>query len=170
MLSASPSARLWQPIQFNPTQHSKLTFNLVANRRNPMIRGGEKAMNDISIKQVEPQMLNLLRARTLTYRRAKNFQAIGLVFTLGFPLLGITASVFIPTLKPFVAFCALTFGFLEVLFFDRWHKARLRTAAKLQEDFDCTVLCMDWNSFLVGSRVDPEDVFADARKKLRNRK
>jgi hypothetical protein len=123
-------------------------------------------MNEIDKKQVEPRMLNLLRARTLIYRRTKNFQAAGLLVSLGFPLFGLAASIFLLPSKPFIAFLALAFSFLEVLFLDRWHRAQLKNAAKLQEDFDCAVLGMDWNTFLVGSRIDPEDVFADAYKKL----
>ena len=123
-------------------------------------------MNEIDKKQVEPRMLNLLRARTLIYRRAKNYQAVGLWVSLGFPLVGLIASAFFPSSKPFIAFFALTFSFLEVLLFDRWLRTQLKNAAKLQEEFDCAVLGMDWNTFLVGSRIDPEDVFADACRKL----
>jgi hypothetical protein len=123
-------------------------------------------MNDIESRQLAPRMLNLLRARTLIYRRAKHYQAAGLLISLGFPLLALAAAVLFTSWKPVIAFAALVFSFLEVLLFDRWHKAQLKTAAKLQEDFDCTVLQMDWNMFLVGSRVDPEEVFADACKTL----
>ena len=97
-------------------------------------------MNDIDKKQVAPRMLSLLRARTLIYRRAKNFQAAGLLLSLGFPLAGLAASAFFTSSKPFIAFFALTFSFLEVLLLDRWHRAQLKIAAKLQEDFDCAVL------------------------------
>ena len=123
-------------------------------------------MNEIDKKQVETRMLNLLRARTLIYRRAKNVQAMGLMISLVFPIAGlIVSALFLPS-KPFIAFAALMFSFMEVLLIDRWHRAQLKNAAKLQEDFDCTVLQMSWNAFLVGNRIDPEDVFADACKKL----
>jgi hypothetical protein len=125
-------------------------------------------MNQIAVKQMEPRMIDLLRARTLIYRRAKNYQAVALAITLIFPVLGGIAAAYAPALRPFVAFFALLFGFVDVVLLDRWHKARLRTAAKLQEDFDCTVLSMEWNKFLVGAKVDPEEVFEDACKKLRD--
>lgn len=123
-------------------------------------------MNEIDKKQVEPSMLNLLRARTLIYRRAKNVQAAGLVISLVFPIAGAMASALLLQSKPFIAFGALMFSFMDVLLLDRWHRAQLKNAAKLQEDFDCAVLQMEWNAFLVGNRIDPEDVFADACKKL----
>lgn len=130
------------------------------------MQGIENSMNEIDKKQVETRMLNLLRARTLIYRRAKNVQAVGLIISLVFPIVGLIVSALLLPAKPFIAFAALMFSFLEVLFLDRWHRTQLQNAAKLQEDFDCTVLQMDWNTFLVGNRIDPEDVFADACKKL----
>jgi len=123
-------------------------------------------MNEIDKKQVQPRMLNLLRARTLIYRRAKNYQAIGLLISLGLPLVGLAAAALLPASKPFIALFALTFSYLEVLFFDPWLRTQLKTAAKLQEDFDCSLLGMDWNAFLAGSRVDPEQVFEDACRTL----
>lgn len=126
-------------------------------------------MNEIDKRQVEPRMLDLLRARTLIYRRAKNFQAAGLVISLGFPIVGLIVSALLLPWKPFIALAALIFSFLEVLLLDRWQRAQLKNAAKLQEDFDCAVLQMGWNPFLVGNRIDPEDVFADACKKLSDR-
>ena len=123
-------------------------------------------MNEIDKMQLEPRMLNLLRARTLIYRRAKSVQALGLAISLGFPIAGLIVSALLLPSKPFIAFAALLFSFLEVLAVDRWQRTQLKNAAKLQEDFDCTVLNMEWNSFLVGRRIDPEDVFADACKKL----
>lgn len=131
-----------------------------------MVQVAEQSMNEIDKQQLQPRMLNLLRARTLIYRRAKNVQAVGLAISLGFPIIGLIASALLLPSKPLIAFAALIFSFVDVVFLDRWHRARLKNAAKLQEDFDCTVLQMDWNTFLVGSRIDPEDVFADSCKKL----
>ncbi len=123
-------------------------------------------MNEIDKKQVQPRMLDLLRARTLIYRRTKNYQAIGLVISLGLPFAALTSAALFPASKPFIGLFALTFSYLEVLFFDPWLRTQLKTAAKLQEDFDCTLLGMDWNAFLAGSPVDPEQVFEDACRTL----
>lgn len=134
-----------------------------------MIQEAKNGMNEIDKKQLETRMLNLLRARTLIYRRAKNVQAVGLIISLVFPVVGLIVSALLLPSKPFIAFAALMFSFLDVLLLDRWHRAQLKNAAKLQEDFDCKVLQMGWNTFLVGNRIDPEDVFADACKKLSER-
>ena len=126
-------------------------------------------MNEIDKKQVHPRMLNLLRARTLIYRRAKNYLAIGLVISLSLPFAGLLAAALFSASKPYIALFALMFSYFEVLFFDPWFRAQLKTAAKLQEEFDCNLLEMDWNSFLAGSRVDPEQVFLDGNRTLSER-
>ena len=123
-------------------------------------------MNDIDKKQVQPRMLKLLRARTLIYRRAKNCLAIGLAISLGLPFVGLAAAALSPAAKPFIALFSMILSYLEVLSFDPWLRTQLKTAAKLQEDFDCTLLEMDWNEFLAGTRVDPEQVFEDACRAL----
>ncbi|CAG9179948.1 hypothetical protein LMG23992_04120 [Cupriavidus laharis] len=126
-------------------------------------------MNDICSKQVEPRMLKFLHARTLIYRRAKTYQAIGLIVSLGLPLAALLASAFCEGAKPYVALFALTFSYLEVVCFDSWLRIQLKTAAKLQEEFDCTVLQMNWNSFLVGAHLDPEQIFEDDFPQLGSR-
>ncbi len=93
-------------------------------------------------RQVQPRMLNLLRARTLIYRRAKNYQAVGLVISLGLPLVGLAAAALFSASKPFIALFALTFSYLEVLFFDPWPRTQIKTDAKLQEDL--IARCWEW--------------------------
>lgn len=77
-------------------------------------------MNEIDKKQLEPRMLNLLRARTLIYRRAKNVQAVGFAISLGFPILGLVVSAYLlpgsrslhssPLSSASWRFCCLTAG------------------------------------------------------------
>lgn len=126
-------------------------------------------MNDICSKQVEPRMLKFLHARTLIYRRAKRYQAMGLIISLGLPLGALLASAFCEGAKPYFALFALTFSYLEVVWFDPWLRIQLKTASKLQEEFDCAVLQMDWNSFLVGAHLDPEQIFEDDFPQLGSR-
>jgi hypothetical protein len=72
-------------------------------------------MNEIDKKQVETRMLNLLRARTLIYRRAKNCPGGGPDHLAGVPdRRPDRVSAAFPS-KPFIAFAALMFSFLEVL-------------------------------------------------------
>ncbi len=86
--------------------------------------------------------------------------------TLLLPIVSLSASAFAPGAKAYIAAAALFFGVCEVIFLDRWHKGLMKTAAKLQEDFDCDVLEMRRNEFLEGACVDPEEVYDLSAKKF----
>jgi len=115
-------------------------------------------VNNIAQTQMTSRMIELLKANILTCRRAKNYQAIFITITIFIPLLGIFALSDYPQVKPYLAMLALFFSGFDVLFFDPWQRSRIKTAAKIQEEFDCTVLDIDRNAFLVGKKVDPEEI------------
>lgn len=122
-------------------------------------------MNLIPSKQNEDKNLSLLRARRRLYKAAKRYQGAVVLVTLLLPIVSLSAAAFAPGAKAYIAAAALLFGVCEVIFLDRWHKGLMKTAAKLQEDFDCDVLEMRRNEFLEGAPVDPEEVYdLSARK------
>ena len=123
-------------------------------------------MNSITTKQNENRSLSLLRARRHLYAAAKRYQGTVVLVTLLLPILGLVVAEWAPNAKAYVAAAALLFGVCEVIFVDRWHKGVMKTAAKLQEDFDCDVLDMRRNEFLVGAVVDPEEVYELSAKPL----
>lgn len=123
-------------------------------------------MNEIEKIQNQPEMVKIVRAFIAMYDRSKQYQAIVLLLTMLLPVLMGLAAVFKPEQKPFIAILALSFGFIDALLIDRWHKVRMKTAAKLQEQFDCGVLSIEWNKFLVGRHVDPEEVDRESSRKL----
>ncbi len=123
-------------------------------------------MNSIVIKQNEARMLSLVRARRRIYWTAKRYQGAVVLGTLLLPVISLAVASFHPAARSYVAVAAILFGLCEVVLMDRWHKAQMKDAAKLQEDFDCEVLDMLHNSFLVGANVDPEEVYRFASKTL----
>lgn len=123
-------------------------------------------MNEIEKIQNQPEMIKIVRAFITMYNRSKQYQAIVLLLTMLFPILGGIAAVFKSDLKPFIAILALSFGFIDALLIDKSHKVRMKTAAKLQEQFDCGVLSLEWNKFLAGREVDPEEVDRESSCKL----
>ncbi len=123
-------------------------------------------MNEIEKIQNQPEMIRLVHSFIVIYNRSKQYLAIVWLVTMLLPLLGGITAVFKPDLKPFIAIFALSFGFIDVLLIDRSHKVRMKTAAKLQEEFDCCVLSLEWNKFLVGRKVDPEEVARESSCKL----
>lgn len=121
-------------------------------------------MNTIIETQNQPKMLSLLRARSRIYSRAKRIQGTIVLVTLSLPVLSLAAATWFPAAKAFITLVALFIGLCEILVLDRWHKARMKCAAKLQEEFDCVVLDMPPNDFLVGGNVDHEEVFELSEK------
>jgi hypothetical protein len=123
-------------------------------------------MNDITERQLRPTMLSLVRSRTLIYWRAKRCQAAMLVLTLSLPVFAAMASALMPSARAAIATAAVLIGIFEVTSIDRWMKTRLKEGAKLQEQFDCEVLDIEWNEFLAGAPVDAEVSYEGAHKEL----
>ncbi|MBT2303411.1 hypothetical protein J7E70_23455 [Variovorax paradoxus] len=123
-------------------------------------------MSTIAERQLRPEMLNLVRARTLVYRRAKQCQALVLGLNLTLPVASAVASAFMPTARPAIALVAVILGIFDVTVIEGWIKSRLKVGARLQEEFDCEVLDIDWNEFVAGAKVDAEETFEDGRRTL----
>jgi len=123
-------------------------------------------VNSIVTKQNEPRMLSLVRARRRIYWTAKRYQGAIVLGTLLLPVISLAVATFYPAARSYVAVAAILFGLCEVVLMDRWHRAQMKDAAKLQEHFDCEVLEMRGNSFLVGANVDPEEVYRLSAKTL----
>jgi hypothetical protein len=123
-------------------------------------------LNSIPSAQNADKNLSMLRARRRLYKAAKRYQGAVVLVTLLLPIVSLSAAAFAPGAKAYIAAAALLFGVCEVIFLDRWHKGLMKTAAKLQEDFDCDVLEMRRNEFLEGASVDPEEVYDLSAKKF----
>ncbi len=113
-------------------------------------------------QNAEPQ-LKLLRARQQLYASATTFLILQLFLTLLIPLVGTVLAAFRPDTKPYVAAAALTVLLLDILLLDRQQKRLLKRAAKVAEQFDCTVLELPWNEFTVGDRIETEEVHSAAK-------
>ncbi len=123
-------------------------------------------MNSIPLKQNENNNLSLVRARRRIYETVKTYQGAVVLTTLALPLASLAAAAWMPEARAYVAAGALLFAMCEVIFLDRWSKKQMKCAAKLQEQFDCDVLEMRPNEFLVGARVDPEEVYELSAQEL----
>lgn len=126
-------------------------------------------MNRIPELQNAEQQLKVLRARKELYLRANNLLFAQLGATVVLPLLAAILALAIPALRPFVATAALIALAADVAFLDRPQKAVLKSAAKLQEQFDCAVLDLPWNDFSVGDPVLPEEINEASSAYLRRR-
>lgn len=114
--------------------------------------------NDITELQAKPEMVRLIWARDKTYQAAKYTQGWFVFWTVAVPVIGALTSGLWPGLKPPLALISLLLLFLDVGLIDRLQKERLKRGAKLQEEFDTKAFGLQWNKFVAGDKVPPEDV------------
>jgi hypothetical protein len=121
-------------------------------------------MNNIPSAENEEPQIRLLRARRWIFANGERLLWIQLILTVGVPVIGSLLSLKWPEAQGIVAFASLSIAVLDVTLFDRLQQEIRLTTAKTQEQFDCAVLDLPWNTFAVGSKVDPETIH-DASKK-----
>lgn len=119
--------------------------------------------NAILDRQNDEQQLRLMRARQWTYKVATRFLTAQIVLTIIIPILGSIFTIFFPGLRPHVAALSLAILVLDTVYLDRHYKNLVKRSAKISEQFDCAVLDLPWNNFVVGEKVEPEDVGAAER-------
>jgi hypothetical protein len=120
--------------------------------------------NKIPVRQDQEAQLKLLRARTHIYSVATRFMVLQLCLTVVIPVAGAIWGAAEPHTRPYFAILALLVLLLDPLWIDRQYKATLKQAAKIAEQFDCIVLEIGWNPFVVGDTVEAEDVHRAAKK------
>lgn len=123
--------------------------------------------NAIPERQNSPAFMRLLRARSEIYRRAVRMQVVQLILTVAVPVTSAIVGLLIADSRPYVAALALAITLVDIAVLDRMIKRRLKTAALISEEFDCTLLDMPWNGFAAGKRLEPE-VISEAERRWPN--
>lgn len=126
----------------------------------------------IGIRQNSSRMITLLRARAGVYAEVKVVQRFYFFFALALPVASLVVVFHAQKVKVWVGLVALVVGAVDVMFLDPWRKRRIKTAARIQEEFDCEVLSMPKNTFTAGANAAPEEIrrYADKFKKADSRK
>ncbi len=119
--------------------------------------------NAIPQRQNEESQLRLMRARQWTFKVATRFLTAQMLLTVAVPIVGSIWTLFVPALRPHLAALTLAILVLDTLYLDRRYKSLVKRAAKISEQFDCTVLELPWNNFVAGEKVEAEDTGAAAR-------
>ncbi len=125
-------------------------------------------MNRITEMQDTEPMLRLLRARGHIYDEAQRLQIAQIAVAVLLPVFGAIVGLIFTGLRPYVAALALAATLIDIVWLDRVQKTNLKLAARVSEMFDCAVLEMPWNDFVVGKKPDPEIVEAKARASSRS--
>lgn len=118
--------------------------------------------------QNSPDSIQLLRAMRHLYTRAKTAFNVRLAIAL---LIGIVSPIITnrPNLVVQYPNIPIYFAMIGVLFsififlIKEWEKRLIKTAAKIQEEFDLGLFGLDWNNILAGSRVGREVIINNSK-------
>jgi hypothetical protein len=130
-----------------------------------------EAKCDIPGKQNSERSLKHIAAWTHLYGRAKI--VAGWQFFLSVPcaLAMSLIALWWPEAKVVTTPLSLLFGWIDVLCLDRIQQHRKKTAAKMQEEFDCELFGLDWNAIRCSSPPETEQLNEAAEKfRRQNRK
>jgi len=114
----------------------------------------------INIEQNKPSRIELLLAQRLYYARAKWYAGCFAIGAILIPVLSVLVGLENMAARPYIALASIALLLLEVWFFLPEQKRNIKTAARIQEQFDTEVLSLDWNKLVAGNRVDAEDIRA----------
>lgn len=121
-------------------------------------------INMISTKQNAARQIDRLAANRQLYATAKRI--FGWQVFIGGPVAVICAAIALlrPDLKGPIAAWSLAVVVLDLFWLVPWQKSLKRSAAGIQEEFDCDVLGLNWNDLKAGKRPDPELVRRESEK------
>ena len=123
-------------------------------------------MNSIPQKQNEHNQIERLCAQRSLYSRAKILVGVQLTLAMVPALTFALLMLKWPSLKVFATLTSLTITLLDFGLLDPIQKAWRKTAAQIQEAFDCDVLKLDWTVLRAGKQPPPEDVMRYARRAM----
>lgn len=124
--------------------------------------------NHIVVEQNTPARLEMLAAQRELYSRAKQVFAIGAITSVAGPLLWISIAAAFAPFRPWAALLGIVVAAADLMFLDGWQRRLQKTAADVQEDFDCDVLRIPRNPIKRSGCVDPE-VIREAAGRYRSR-
>lgn len=132
-------------------------FQRPLSKKNNLIRRG-RLMNNIPQLQNSEHALWLLAARQQTYARATVWQLVQFAATVILPMAFAVLAIACPQLRAGLATASLLLVLIDIMLFDRLQKRLLQRAAKIAEQYDHEILQLPWNDFVVGEKIDPEDI------------
>lgn len=114
-------------------------------------------------RQDQPDMLDVLRAKSAAYDSAQGWYTAELVLTVVVPLVLALGNAVLQHVAQAVLVYDAVAGVLFLLVLDPRQKARRALGARFQEWFDCNVLGLPWRSDRLGPPPPPETIRQWAR-------
>jgi len=114
--------------------------------------------NGIVSRQNLPDNIKKLAAQRHFYSRAKRLSAFQAALDVFSPIGGAIAVVLKPDADVWAATIGIAVAILDTLWLEPKQSDFRELGANIQEEFDCSVLELPWNTPLAGERVSPEDI------------
>jgi len=115
-------------------------------------------VNSIKELQNRPENLKLLAAQRVAYEHAKRIFGWQVLLTVGFAIvfnfIRLLPKDSILNLLPYIISFAVIATLLDLLVFVKYISKLRTNGAKVQEEFDCAVYKMVWNSYNCGAKAD----------------
>ncbi|MBY5485191.1 hypothetical protein E0H36_18575 [Rhizobium leguminosarum bv. viciae] len=113
-------------------------------------------------RQNDAEAQKLLKARQQLWHKAQRTMVFQINVTVVVPIVLALVALLHPVVRPYGATFALFISVVDASLLDRAYRGLMKRAAKASEQFDCTVLELPWNEFLVGGKLDPETIHEEA--------
>lgn len=127
-------------------------------------------MNSIPDLQNQPSHIKQLAAQRELYSEAKTTLAWQMILTIGIAVAFSITSILTkgrgiePLIEKGAALISMLIALFDVLVLEPRQKRLAQEAAKIQEEFDCSVLGMEWNELKVGDHSKQEQVNEKSEK------
>ena len=115
-------------------------------------------MNSVTVRQNEDRQLRRLLAQRRLYSRAKLLLGIQTALVVPGAIAWSLVVIWQPHLKVFAGLWGALVTLADQVLFTPWQQSLKDRAARIQEQFDCDVLEMEWQDITVGARPSAEVV------------
>ena len=117
--------------------------------------------NSILERQNQAAQIECLAAQRSLYSKAKVIHGIEIVLAVPVVIILSLISVVSPNFLPWVALYGLVITIIDYSFLEQLQNNLKKKAAQIQELFDCKVLELDWPTWKIPHRPDPEEIFSE---------
>jgi hypothetical protein len=121
-------------------------------------------MHNINSRQNETRQIQRLAAQRQLYSTAKRVLVVQLVLSGPIAAATVFAGLAMPDIKAYVALWGFTMLLFDLAWLNPWQRRLRESAAKVQEQFDCYVLDLQWNAIKAGEPEPAELVLEQSIK------
>lgn len=125
-------------------------------------------MNEIPEQQNQPHQLERLGAVSQLYLQAKRRLGVSMLLSVPLALVWAIVVAILPALNIYGALWSIVVTLLGILYLTPKQKELQKTAATIQQLFDCELFQMNWQDFNIGLQPNRETIFRENAQYKKN--